>query len=128
MESYAKHFSIEPKFKHGVVKAEFEALTGYWRVQTDQDSEFYSKWLIVATGENAEPVVPEIQGIEKFRGPVIHTARYKSGSEFKGQRVLVVGCGNSGMEVSLDLCRYNAAPFMVVRNSVSTHFISFRPS
>nr|GMD41358.1 probable indole-3-pyruvate monooxygenase YUCCA4 [Ipomoea batatas] len=43
---------------------------------------------------------------------------YRSGSEFKNQRVLVVGCGNSGMEVSLDLCRHNASPHMVVRNSV----------
>ncbi|KAL0297305.1 UNVERIFIED_CONTAM: putative indole-3-pyruvate monooxygenase YUCCA4 [Sesamum radiatum] len=117
MESYAKHFSIGPRFRQSVSRAEYDYGTGLWRVQT-QDSLYYSRWLIVATGENAEPVIPEIPGIERFPGPVIHTSVYKSGSEFRNQRVLVVGCGNSGMEVSLDLCRHNASPHMVVRNSV----------
>ncbi|KAL3650878.1 putative indole-3-pyruvate monooxygenase YUCCA4 [Castilleja foliolosa] len=117
MESYAKHFSIEPEFRQSVLTAEFDGPAGFWTVRT-KDSQYFSRWLIVATGENAEPVIPEIQGIEKFRGPVIHTSVYKSGSVFEKQKVLVVGCGNSGMEVSLDLCRHNASPHMVVRNSV----------
>ncbi|KAI5669454.1 hypothetical protein M9H77_19307 [Catharanthus roseus] len=117
LESYAEHFSIKPKFKQIVENAEFDHFIGVWRVKT-QGCEYISKWLIVATGENAEAVVPEIQGIEKFEGAVIHTSGYKSGSEFKNQRVLVVGCGNSGMEVSLDLCKHNATPHMVVRNTV----------
>ncbi|KAI3677282.1 hypothetical protein L1987_86905 [Smallanthus sonchifolius] len=117
MEAYASHFEIKPKFNQSVSSAEFDSESRVWRVCT-QDSVYESRWLVVATGENAEAVVPEIQGIERFEGVVRHTCEYKSGCEFKGQRVLVVGCGNSGMEVSLDLCRYNASPFMVVRNSV----------
>ncbi|XP_073129504.1 probable indole-3-pyruvate monooxygenase YUCCA4 isoform X3 [Henckelia pumila] len=117
MESYAEHFGMEPRFNQSVSRAEFDSVTGFWRVQT-QDFQYLSKWLVVATGENAEPVIPEIQGMDKFQGPVMHTSVYKSGSEFQNQRVLVVGCGNSGMEVSLDLCRHNAIPHMVVRNSV----------
>lgn len=120
MEAYANHFNINPKFNQSVVCASFE--NGVWRVCT-QDSVYESRWLVVATGENAEAVVPEIVGIEKFEGVVRHTSEYKSGCEFRKQRVLVVGCGNSGMEVSLDLCRYNASPFMVVRNSVSFFII-----
>lgn len=92
-------------------------------MRVGEEEELVSRWLVVATGENAEPVVPEIPGLERFAGRVIHTSCYKSGVEFKGQRVLVVGCGNSGMEVSLDLCRHNARPFMVVRNSVSIIYI-----
>ncbi|KAL7619339.1 probable indole-3-pyruvate monooxygenase YUCCA4 [Lactuca sativa] len=117
MEAYAKHFEIKPRFNQSVARAEFDAQVGVWRVNT-QDSVYESRWLVVATGENAEAVVPEIQGIERFEGVVRHTSEYKSGCVFREQRVLVVGCGNSGMEVSLDLCRYNASPFMVVRNSV----------
>ncbi|KAL4278207.1 hypothetical protein GQ457_03G045440 [Hibiscus cannabinus] len=117
MESYASHFSIQPEFNQAVNSAEFDHVMGLWRVQT-QDSEYVSRWLIVATGENAVPVIPDISGINMFKGPVVHTSLYKSGSEFKNQRVLVIGCGNSGMEVCLDLCRYNAAPHMVVRNTV----------
>ncbi|CAA2970988.1 probable indole-3-pyruvate monooxygenase YUCCA4 [Olea europaea subsp. europaea] len=117
MESYAKYFSIRPKFNQVVQRAEFDSVSGFWRIQT-QNFQYLSRWLIVATGENAEPVIPKIQGIEKFQGPVMHTSVYKSGSGLKNQRILVVGCGNSGMEVSLDLCRHQAIPHMVVRNSV----------
>ncbi|GER39645.1 flavin monooxygenase-like protein [Striga asiatica] len=117
MEAYARKFSIEPIFNQPVLRAEFDGPTGLWSVLTPS-ARYLSRWLIVATGENAEPVVPEIQGLESFRGPVTHTSGYKSGRAFQSQRVLVVGCGNSGMEVSLDLCRHNASPHMVVRNSV----------
>lgn len=117
IESYASHFKIQPKFKQAVQTALFDHASGFWRVQT-QDSEYISKWLVVATGENAEPVFPDVVGLDKFNGHVLHTSKYKSGSEFKNQKVLVIGCGNSGMEVSLDLCRHNAIPHMVARNSV----------
>lgn len=78
----------------------------------------------MATGENAECVVPEIEGLGEFKGDVIHACEYKSGESFKGKKVLVVGCGNSGMELSLDLCNHNASPSMVVRSSVSSSHAS----
>ncbi|VAH62052.1 unnamed protein product [Triticum turgidum subsp. durum] len=56
--------------------------------------------------------------MRQFAGRVLHTCEYKCGEEFAGEKVLVVGCGNSGMEVSLDLCRHGAKPSMVVRNTV----------
>ncbi|KAH9620673.1 hypothetical protein KSS87_020839 [Heliosperma pusillum] len=121
MENYAKQFEINPIFNQEVKKAEYDEVLGGWRVKTKdgfQEIEYFSKWLIVATGENAEPLIPEIQGIEKFEGKLVHTSMYKSGFEFSNQRVLVVGCGNSGMEVSFDLSSHHASPHMVVRNSV----------
>ncbi|MBA0802684.1 hypothetical protein Gohar_012959, partial [Gossypium harknessii] len=80
--------------------------------------EYICRWLVVATGENAERVVPDIEGLAEFGGEIIHACDYKSGEKFQGKKVLVVGCGNSGMEVSLDLCNHNASPSMVVRSSV----------
>ncbi|KAL3745349.1 hypothetical protein ACJRO7_014452 [Eucalyptus globulus] len=118
LESYASHFKIEPIFNQTVQSAEFDESCGLWRVRTWEGLERRSRWLVVATGENAEPATPEVDGLESFRGRVVHTSRYKSGLEFEGERVLVVGCGNSGMEVSLDLCRSNAIPHMVVRSTV----------
>ncbi|XP_043699049.1 probable indole-3-pyruvate monooxygenase YUCCA4 [Telopea speciosissima] len=117
MESYASHFSIKPRFGQSVESAEFDSSCGFWRVRT-QNMEYLSRWIIVATGENAAPVVPDIPGMDRFHGPVIHTSVYKSGADFRNQKVLVVGCGNSGMEVCLDLCSHNASPHMVVRNTV----------
>ncbi|RWV84317.1 hypothetical protein GW17_00053975 [Ensete ventricosum] len=114
MESYATAFGIRPRFGTEVLDAAFDGGIGAWRVRTRGGEEFVSRWLVVATGENAEPVVPEFPGMERFSGRVVHTCAYKSGADFRGEKVLVVGCGNSGMEVSLDLFRHDARPHMVV--------------
>ncbi|XP_019707648.1 indole-3-pyruvate monooxygenase YUCCA1 isoform X2 [Elaeis guineensis] len=116
MEAYAAFFAIHPRFGTEVLNAEFDSAVGGWRVRT-RGEELVSRWLVVATGENVEPVMPETS-TAVFDGRVIHTRDYKSGADFEGQKVLVVGCGNSGMEISLDLCRHNATPYMVVRNTV----------
>jgi hypothetical protein len=54
----------------------------------------------------------------KYSSEVMHVAVYKSGEAYRGKKVLVVGCGNSGMVVSLDLCDHSALPAMVVRDAV----------
>ncbi|KAI4338118.1 hypothetical protein L6164_016467 [Bauhinia variegata] len=125
LESYAKHFGINPQFNETVQSAKYDETFGIWRVKTirsipsgSSEVEYICRWLVVATGENAEKVVPEFEGLGEFAGHVMHACDYKSGKNFTGQKVLVVGCGNSGMEVSLDLCNHNASPSMVVRSSV----------
>ncbi|XP_076908535.1 indole-3-pyruvate monooxygenase YUCCA6-like [Bidens hawaiensis] len=122
LEAYAKRFSINPVFDSSVERAEFDESIGMWRVKSvgmkGEETEYVSRWLVVATGENAEAVVPEITGIGEFCGEVKHTSEYESGSIYNGKKVLVVGCGNSGMEVCLDLCNHNAKPSLVVRDAV----------
>ncbi|XP_057752870.1 indole-3-pyruvate monooxygenase YUCCA2-like isoform X1 [Arachis stenosperma] len=118
LKAYADHFDIKPCFGKTVVSAELDDRIGHWRVKTETQDEYISKWLIVASGENAEEVVPEVEGMDEFAGPILHTSSYKSGAMFSGNNVLVVGCGNSGMEVCLDLCEHNARPSLVVRDSV----------
>ncbi|XP_010548723.1 PREDICTED: probable indole-3-pyruvate monooxygenase YUCCA8 [Tarenaya hassleriana] len=125
LESYAKRFEISPEFNECVQSARFDETSGLWRVKTvsttessRNEVEYICRWLVVATGENAERVIPEIDGLNEFSGEVIHACDYKSGDKFAGKRVLVVGCGNSGMEVSLDLANHFAMPSMVVRSSV----------
>ncbi|KAI3683886.1 hypothetical protein L1987_84401 [Smallanthus sonchifolius] len=122
LEAYAKRFRIEPVFYSSVERAEYDESIELWRVKSvgmkGEEVEYVCRWLVVATGENAETVVPEIKGMVEFSGEVKHTSEYKSGSVYKGKKVLVVGCGNSGMEVCLDLCNHNAKPSLVVRDAV----------
>nr|XP_043624711.1 indole-3-pyruvate monooxygenase YUCCA2 isoform X2 [Erigeron canadensis] len=116
LEAYAKKFDLKPVFNTVVLKVEYDSGCGMWRVKT-KVTEYICRWVIVATGENAEEVVPNIEGMNEFKGPIVHTSSYKSGDSFENMKVLVVGCGNSGMEVCLDLCNHNARPSLVVRDS-----------
>ena len=125
LKSYAERFDLKPAFNTTVVSAKYDSRSGLWLVKTlglknEEEIEYVCQWLIVATGENAEEVVPEFEGASDFGGTIVHTSSYKSGELFEGQKVLVVGCGNSGMEVCLDLCNFNAKPSLVVKDSVST--------
>ncbi|KAL9436204.1 hypothetical protein AB3S75_022289 [Citrus x aurantiifolia] len=125
LESYAEKFEINPRFNECVQSARYDETSGLWRVKTASSAgstktefEYICRWLVVATGENAERVMPDIEGLADFGGEVIHACDYKSGEKYKGKKVLVVGCGNSGMELSLDLSNHNASASMVVRSSV----------
>ncbi|KAL3650831.1 Indole-3-pyruvate monooxygenase YUCCA6 [Castilleja foliolosa] len=123
LEDYADRFGIRPVFNRRVVRAGFDRVLGFWRVETEGEEgemgvEYVCRWLIAATGENAEAVVPAIEGMAEFGGNVVHTSGYKNGELYEGKRVLVVGCGNSGMEVCLDLCNHQASPALVARDAV----------
>lgn len=128
LESYATKFALSPRFNVRVQSAKYDETCGLWRVSTVNtgypkglgvpEAEYICRWLIVATGENAVPVNPDISGKESFNGEIIHACSYKNGARYEGKNVLVVGCGNSGMEVSLDLANHNAKPCMVVRSNV----------
>ncbi|XP_044438695.1 probable indole-3-pyruvate monooxygenase YUCCA8 isoform X2 [Triticum aestivum] len=121
LQQYTTKFNIKPNFNNTVLSARFDETSGLWRVcargaETDGNAkmEYISRWLVVATG--AEAVVPDIPGLAGFCGEVTHSSDYSSGISYIGKRVLVVGSGQSGMEVSVDLCNGGAVPFMVVRN------------
>ncbi|EEF45921.1 indole-3-pyruvate monooxygenase YUCCA6 [Ricinus communis] len=122
LDKYADKFDVRPRFNETVSHAEYDQVLGFWRVRTAgpkvEETEYVCRWLVVATGENAEALVPEIEGMGEFGGDIRHTSLYRSGEEFRGKKVLVVGCGNSGMEVCLDLCNHSAKPSLVVRDTV----------
>lgn len=125
LEAYSNRFEIAPRFDESVESAKYD---GLWKVRTvkpdGSTTDYLCRWLVAATGENAEKFVPEFEGLGDFAGDVMHAGDYKSGKPFSGKKVLVVGCGNSGMEVSLDLFLHQALPSMVVRSSVRSSALS----
>lgn len=73
------------------------------------------RFVIMATGYNAIPSMPVIPGLLGFCGVTCHSSIYKNAGSYKGKRTLVVGCGNSGAEIALDLAENNVDVAMVVR-------------
>ncbi len=78
-----------------------------------------SQSVVVATGYYGEPVIPHWPGLEKFPGVVLHSSAYRNGDPFVDQDVLIVGFGNSGGEIALDLLERRARPTISVRSPVN---------
>lgn len=74
--------------------------------------------VIMATGYNGVPTLPAVPGLESFSGTTVHAGNYKNAEPYKGKRTLVVGCGNSGAEIALDLAEQGVDVSMVVRGPV----------
>ena len=117
LEQYAAHFDIKPKFSQTVIDIKRGA-TGKWHVQTETDL-FEADRVIVSTGYNRFPNKPELPGQQSFRGIIWHSREYRNGAPFRGEKVLVVGMGNTGAEIALDLLEHGATPFISVRGPVN---------
>ncbi|MFJ3658346.1 ArsO family NAD(P)H-dependent flavin-containing monooxygenase [Streptomyces nigra] len=72
------------------------------RVETDSGT-WHARSVISATGTWWRPFLPAVSGQEAFEGRQLHTVEYRSPADFAGQRVIVVGGGNSGAQVAADL-------------------------
>jgi len=116
LEAYSDGFDLAPRF--GTEVTWVARTKGGWLLDTSR-GRFESPNLVVATGYAGTPVRPTWPGLTEFPGPCVHSSEYRSGAAFRGQRVLVVGFGNSGGEIALDLLESGASVAMAVRSPVN---------
>jgi len=82
-----------------VTAATFDDDTARWTVRTNRDDELSAPFLVMATGCLSAANVPDIAGLDRFQGQVLHTAQWPhEGVDFTGRRVAVVGTGSSGVQ------------------------------
>ncbi len=117
MEQYAKQFGIKPHFNQPARHIS-RGTDGLWYVQTPTET-FRAEKLVVATGYNRVPNQPDLPGLRDFRGILWHSYEYRNGAAFRDENVLVVGMGNTGSELALDLLEHGARPTISVRGPVS---------
>jgi cation diffusion facilitator CzcD-associated flavoprotein CzcO len=75
--------------------------------------------VLVCTGHHRDPHLPAYPGT--FSGPVLHSSAYKRPEPFRGQRVLVVGAGNSAADIAVDVARVAAHTAISVRRGTCRH-------
>jgi putative flavoprotein involved in K+ transport len=78
-----------------------------------KDGDLRARFLVVATGFNHDPVLPDWRGRESFTGELVHSADYRNPRPYRGKEVLVVGTGNSGAEIAVDLVGGGARIVMI---------------
>ena len=92
---------------------------GRWRTETATGAAFASDHVVVATGFNRVPYAPRWPGMDVYSGTVEHSHAYRSGAPWRERAVLVVGMGNTGAEIALDLLEHGARPAISVRGPVN---------
>lgn len=118
LDAYAARFELKPRFGEEVVSA--RRVESDWEVRTSSGASFACEHLVIATGYNRAPHAPRWNGQEKFGGTLIHSSEYRNGAPFRGKRVLVVGIGNTGGEIAIDLVEHGAAETCIsVRSPVN---------
>lgn len=116
LAAYQEEFGIQPLFNTEATAIKKE--DDHWITCTNNGT-FKSKYVIMATGAFGKPKPFFMKGMESFPGKLIHSSTYKTGREFKGQKVLVIGFGNSACEIAIDLHEQGAKPSMSVRSAVN---------
>jgi cation diffusion facilitator CzcD-associated flavoprotein CzcO len=74
-----------------------------WRARLASGEELAARSVVVATGILSNPHSPRLPGRERFCGRVMHSVEYRRPQPYVGQRVLVIGAGNSGADIALEL-------------------------
>ena len=90
-----------------------------WLTRTHGGLEISSAHVVLATGLNRVPQRPSYDGEDGFAGRRIHARDYREPGPFAGQRVLVVGMGNTGAEIALDLSEAGVDSTISVRGPIN---------
>ncbi|MES2362056.1 MAG: NAD(P)/FAD-dependent oxidoreductase [Pseudomonadota bacterium] len=95
-----KHF----QFKTRVTSAVWDEERQLWTVETDRGERYEAPFCIMATGPLSVPKVPDIPGVGKFKGRLLHAARWPHEPvSFAGLRVGVIGTGSTGIQIVQDV-------------------------
>lgn len=96
--------SLRPRMRFGttVTSMAFDEAGDLWRIAIEDASgprEVTARYVINAVGALERPVMPAIEGIDRFRGHVLHTARWDDTVELAGKRVACIGTGASALQL-----------------------------
>ncbi|HVT63654.1 MAG TPA: NAD(P)/FAD-dependent oxidoreductase [Mycobacteriales bacterium] len=105
LEAYAAHHDLKPTFGTTVDRIDREA--GRWVLRSAQGDRA-TRNVVVATGHNHTPMLPDWPGASSFTGELLHASKYRNAAPYVGKDVLVVGSGNTGAEIALDLVESGA--------------------
>ncbi len=115
-ENYAARFDIKPLYGHEVksIKKNDQSYIVHTSLK-----DFSATNVVIATGANRIPIKPSWPGQRSFLGTLIHSCQYKNATPYHGQQVLVIGMGNTGAEIALDLAESDIPVLLSVRSPVN---------
>ena len=116
----AERFALRPDIQLDtrVLSAVFDDGTNRWVVKTSEGEVISARYCIMATGCLSAAKVPDIKGLENFRGNWYHTGLWPAGGvDFSGKRVGVIGTGSSGIQLIPDVAKQARHLFVFQRTA-----------
>ncbi|MET7733006.1 NAD(P)/FAD-dependent oxidoreductase [Streptomyces sp. NPDC005402] len=117
LEKYAEVHELETVTGVEVSRVERTPDGTGWLLHATGGRELTGAAVVVATGYNHTPLLPDWPGREEYKGELLHAGEYRNPAPYAGRDVLVVGVGNTGAEIAVDLVEGGASR---VRLSVRT--------
>ncbi|KAG6969313.1 hypothetical protein JG687_00003289 [Phytophthora cactorum] len=117
LQNYSKHYEVDKFVRLNSVVTSLVKVSGQWKIgvsskeKGDYEEEFDR--VVVCNGHFSRPSLAPIKGIEHYKGTVSHSRSYRTPESYKGKRVVVIGRGPSGQDISLELVRSGAAEVIV---------------
>ncbi|MEA2397794.1 MAG: putative flavoprotein involved in transport [Thermoleophilaceae bacterium] len=108
LERYARHHQLDIRTGVQVRRLDRDVSTGEWTLDTSTGP-IRARFVVVATGYNHTPVLPDWPGRDGFAGELIHGQDYRNPEPYRDRDVLVVGSGNTGAEIAVDLVEGGAS-------------------
>ncbi|OMF18516.1 hypothetical protein BK133_30490 [Paenibacillus sp. FSL H8-0548] len=103
LKSYAAKFNFPIRYGQEVIAIQKER--GIYTIRTANAEEFYARSIICASGAFIKPNIPHIPGMKDYQGRLLHSKGYRNDVEFKNQRMIVVGGGNSAVQIAVELAK-----------------------
>ncbi|GAA2271128.1 monooxygenase [Streptomyces ruber] len=108
LEKYAEHHQLEIVTGVEVSRVERAPDGGGWLLRASGGRELLGSAVVVATGHNHTPRLPDWPGRDTYTGELLHAREYRTAAPYAGRDVLVVGAGNTGAEIAVDLAEGGA--------------------
>lgn len=88
-----------------IVSADYQKDSGHWKLTAKSGDVFTCKYFISGMGMISEPMIPKIKGIDKFRGPIFHSARWPEDLDYVGKRIGIIGTGATTVQLVPSICK-----------------------
>jgi putative flavoprotein involved in K+ transport len=124
LESYTRVMELNYWTNTEAKQATYDEPAGEWRVTVERDGQAHvlrPKQLVLATGMSGKPNVPDLPGMDVFRGDQHHSSQHPGPDAYKGKRCVVIGSNNSAFDICGALWEVGADVTMVQRSS--THIV-----
>ena len=129
-EFYAQVMEINhwtsTEFTRGEWDEQAQCWTATLKLADGSERVMRPRHIVFANGVSSYPLIPDIPGLDSFKGDVIHSEGFDSGAPYQGKKAIVIGTGSSANDIALDLHSFGVETTLVQRGS--TTVVSIDPS